>query len=441
VIKKIQVELTLLVILFVNIFLSYNVDIKVYNYFFNLNYGFQSEYLKKFFVGITELGNSLWYFFFILFVLLLSFICKKMKIISQQTNAYLNVLSFFSLGYMVLVGLATQTLKHVVGRPRPNHADFDNGLNFNFFSTDASFHSFPSGHSSTIISVSLILGLLIPSLRFFFLVAGFVVALSRVVVGAHFASDIVAGCLIALISFKIFLLLLSKYYPDTKTNSFEIKKVSAFLKTNIIFLTIGLFITLGYAFDVYLSGLFYAENRFYLQSYDLVSVFFRKILLPLLVVYVFILPSLSKKKIVQKIFFGYSFSVKETLFILISGFITHIVFVNILLKKMWGRTRPNDVLQFGGDGYFMPWYKIGDSCVSNCSFVSGDASIGFGLVVFYFITKNNIFIYLSVLLGLGLGFVRIIAGGHFLSDVIFSQILVTFSLLAAYTAYKRILNE
>ena len=115
--------------------------------------------------------------------------------------------------------------------------------------------------------------------------------------------------------------------------------------------------------------------------------------------------------------------------------------VNVLLKNAWGRARPNDILQFGGEDIFTPWYKLGDSCVSNCSFVSGDASVGFMLIIFYFITKKIIFFYLAMSFGLALGFIRIIAGGHFFSDIIFSQIVVTTTVTVSYILYKKLYDK
>tara|TARA_Y100001936_G_C15495124_1_gene370412 strand:- start:166 stop:387 length:222 start_codon:yes stop_codon:yes gene_type:complete len=73
--------------------------------------------------------------------------------------------------------------------------------------------------------------------------------------------------------------------------------------------------------------------------------------------------------------------------------------------------------------------------------VSGDASVGFASIVFYFITKNNFFIYMSIFFGLSLGFIRIIAGGHFLSDIIFAQIVVTAMMFIFFIIYKRVLND
>ena len=118
---------------------------------------------------------------------------------------------------------------------------------------------------------------------------------------------------------------------------------------------------------------------------------------------------------------------------------TLIIIVNGLLKGLWGRSRPNDILEFGGDNFFTQWYKIGDSCFSNCSFVSGDSSVGFALIMFYLITKKNIYCLLAIFFGSSLGLIRIMAGGHFFSDIIFSQIVVTLSLFTTFLLYKRLI--
>ncbi len=441
-IKKIQVELAILIVLLVSVLLSHKADTIIYNYFFNFNYGFQTANLKNFFIEITELGDSLWCFLIILSIFILSVVFKKIKILSPENCLRLRNFSFFCFLYIFLVGLVTQALKHIIGRSRPNHMDFEKVFNFNFFSIDSSFHSFPSGHSSTIIALALILGLLIPGLKIFFLLLGLVVSLSRVVVGAHFTSDIIAGALVAIIMYKLLLSFLEERYPIMSPNNFELKSASLLLKTNVVFLVMGVFISVGYSFDVFVSDLFYFDNaQFFLQSYSVLSVFFRDILLPFLIVYLFFLPILGNFLPIHQFYLGHKFSFKEIVFIWLTGISTLVLIVNVLLKNMWGRARPNDILQFGGNEVFTPWYKFGESCVSNCSFVSGDASVGFALIIFYFITKKNIYIYLSVLLGVCLGFIRIIAGGHFLSDVIFCQIVVTSTIFASFIIYKKFLNE
>ncbi len=437
-IKKIQIELVILLFLLVNIFTSYNIDVNLYNYFSTLNYGYDVIYLKEFFIGITELGDSLWYFLIVTCVFFISFIFNKIKLLSHKKYLKIKIFSIFSFSYIFLVGLITQLLKHLIGRPRPNYTVFDESLSFNFFSTDSAFHSFPSGHSSTIVSVVLILSLLIPSLRSFFYLFGFLIAISRVVVGAHFVTDVLAGAVVAVMVYKIFLFFFNKYYPNFSVKDYEMINFSLPMKSTLLFVIASLFITVGYRFDVFISGLFYYENnQFYLQSYNFTSIIFRKILLPFIILYIFFLPIFGILKPIQKIFFGYRFKFKEIIFIWFSGILTLILVVNFLLKNMWGRVRPNDILEFGGKDFFTPWYKYSEACASNCSFVSGDSSVGFMLIIFYFLTKKNVYFYMSLCCGASLGFIRIIAGGHFFSDIIFSQIVVTSSLGALFFLYKR----
>ena len=441
-IKKIQTELTIFGLLIVIIFFSNNIDISFYKYFSKLDYGTKAIYLKEFFNGITELGDSLWYFLIFFFVFIISFFAKKKNLVSLKNYSYLKNLSLFSFSYILLVGLLTQILKHLVGRPRPNHINLSENFNFSFFTTESAFHSFPSGHSSTIIAVTLIVSLLLPKLKIFFYICGFLIALSRVVVGAHFVTDVIAGAILAIIVYKIFNFFLKKKYPKFYLTSLEIGNVSTLTRIMVIFFIIALFLTIGPEFDIFLSSLFYyGNNQFMIQSFYFFSIFFRKIILPFLLIYIFIFPILTKFLPIQKIYFGYKFSLREIVFIWLSGLITLIVFVNVLLKNMWGRTRPNDVVQFEGGGSFTPWYIFGDTCTSNCSFVSGDASVGFILVVFYFITQRRIYCYLALFFGIILGFVRIMAGGHFLSDVVFSQIVVTASILIFFILYKQLYEK
>ena len=57
----------------------------------------------------------------------------------------------------------------------------------------SSLASFPSGHSATAFAMAVALGFLMPRLRPPLVVLAVAIALSRIVVQAHFASDIVAG--------------------------------------------------------------------------------------------------------------------------------------------------------------------------------------------------------------------------------------------------------
>ena len=286
------------------------------------------------------------------------------------------------------------------------------------------------------------MSLAIPNLRYFFYFFGFLIALSRVVVGAHFLTDVIGGVIIAISVYKIFDYFIKINYPNIYWGSLKISQISMVTKVLIVFFILATLVTTGPSLDLYISDLFYnGDKQFLIQSYYPVSIFFRKILLPLILIYVFVLPLVLRFFPLQKIYFGYKFTLSEIVYIWVSGAVTMLLVVNVLLKNMWGRARPNDVSYFNGFQDFTPWYKISDACSSNCSFVSGDSSVGFFLIVFYFITKKNAYLYLGLILGSLLGFIRIAAGGHFFSDIIFSQIVVTVTILVSFVLYKKFYDK
>ena len=72
-IKKIKIELILIGILILNIFISSNIDVISYNKLSNFDFWLRVNiYFKNFFINITELGNSLWFFY--LSILLFTFV-------------------------------------------------------------------------------------------------------------------------------------------------------------------------------------------------------------------------------------------------------------------------------------------------------------------------------------------------------------------------------
>lgn len=100
--------------------------------------------------------------------------------------------------------------------------------------------------------------------------------------------------------------------------------------------------------------------------------------------------------------------------------------VNTLFKDQWGRARPSQIEQFGGEKQFTRAAIPTDQCEKNCSFVSGHASVGFFFLAVAFVWPRRRILWLAVGtgMGLGIGFVRMLQGGHFFSDVIFCGIVV-----------------
>jgi len=103
--------------------------------------------------------------------------------------------------------------------------------------------------------------------------------------------------------------------------------------------------------------------------------------------------------------------------------------VNTILKDHWGRARPTQIVAFGGDRQFTPALVPARQCERNCSFSSGHAALGFSLVAVAFLARDarrrRLAIATALACGSLLGLARIAQGGHFLSDVVLSGLLVT----------------
>lgn len=109
-------------------------------------------------------------------------------------------------------------------------------------------------------------------------------------------------------------------------------------------------------------------------------------------------------------------------------------------KSHYGRARPHQVEQFGGEQAFTPFYMPADSCETNCSFPSGHTAAGFyflalGLVLSGRLKKEA---YLGGLMLGGLnGYARVAQGAHFLSDVIFAGLITWAVILLLDAAFNR----
>jgi lipid A 4'-phosphatase len=100
---------------------------------------------------------------------------------------------------------------------------------------------------------------------------------------------------------------------------------------------------------------------------------------------------------------------------------------NVTFKDNWGRARPHSVVEFGGINTYTPPFIISDQCPRNCSFVAGHPSVifaFFGVALLFTGRRRVALIVLVAALGAVVGAARMMQGSHFVSDVIFSGVLL-----------------
>ncbi|MBX6327410.1 MAG: phosphatase PAP2 family protein [Pseudolabrys sp.] len=104
---------------------------------------------------------------------------------------------------------------------------------------------------------------------------------------------------------------------------------------------------------------------------------------------------------------------------------------NVVLKDHWGRPRPIDVTQFGGDQHFVAWWDPRGDCPANCSFVSGDVTGAFWTLAPATLAPppwRPLAYAAALAFGVAMSVLRIMAGAHFLTDTVFAGVF-TFLLI------------
>jgi undecaprenyl-diphosphatase len=96
-----------------------------------------------------------------------------------------------------LSGLAAILLKVLVHRPRPWTQAAPDG--WSDYLSNSSFHSFPSGESTTSFALAVVLGAWFPKLRVPLMAAAALIAVARVLVGSHYPSDVMGGAMLGIL--------------------------------------------------------------------------------------------------------------------------------------------------------------------------------------------------------------------------------------------------
>lgn len=112
---------------------------------------------------------------------------------------------------------------------------------------------------------------------------------------------------------------------------------------------------------------------------------------------------------------------KQSVFLVLLLILGPGLLVNSYFKSQWGRPRPREIVQFGGQKVFLqPWQK-GEKG-NGRSFPSGHASAAFYMTAPFFIYRRrrprlaHVWLAGGLVFGIFMSIARIAQGGHFLSD-------------------------
>ncbi len=203
----------------------------------------------------------------------------------------------------------------------------------------------------------------------------------------------------------------------------------------VVFLLCVVFFLLWPGFDLYVSGNFYdpASESFFLKNNIIASTIYTLTSVVGWVIFVSPLVLIGLSYFSKKDCFVQHR--KVFVYLLCATLLGPGLMVNAVFKDHWGRPRPRHVVDFGGSKIYQPPLSPNFECNKCHSFVSGHASVGFYFFSLALLARKRRWFLLPIFAGSVIGAVRVIQGGHFFSDVLFSGWVVWFCSISLYSLF------
>jgi membrane-associated phospholipid phosphatase len=158
------------------------------------------RWVASVFDEITDFGKSGWFLWPLgLLFLALAALPSTLTPFSQRVFAAIMVRIGFLFTAIALPGLFVTIVKRMIGRARPGVGGTLDPTLFIPFEGHAAYAGTPSGHVTTAFAVLVAFGTLWPRARTALLIYALLIALSRVVVIAHYPSDVFAGAIVGIV--------------------------------------------------------------------------------------------------------------------------------------------------------------------------------------------------------------------------------------------------
>jgi membrane-associated phospholipid phosphatase len=149
------------------------------------------------FAFLTDFGKSGWFLWptGLLLVAIAAFASPALAPLHRLVLAAIAVRTGFLFAAIAAPSLFVTVIKRVIGRARPFVGEQADPFLYMQLVWRADYASMPSGHATTAFAAVVAVGLLWPRLRLPMLAYAVVIAVSRVVLDAHYLSDVIAGAI------------------------------------------------------------------------------------------------------------------------------------------------------------------------------------------------------------------------------------------------------